>query len=69
MKTSIVEEACVFLHDAMQMMFAQYDEVIQTYVLETTKEMLADSIGLRSTIGSAQLCCLIFDFKVNVGIG
>jgi|GEM_PF-7113657 len=53
-RTRVVEVAGVFLHDAIQVTFAQYDEVIQTFTLETAQETLADSISLRRAIGSAQ---------------
>jgi len=53
-RTRVVEVAGVFLDDAIQVTFTQYDEVIPTFTLETAQGTLADSIGLRCAIGSTQ---------------
>jgi hypothetical protein len=44
----------VLLHDAIGMPFTEDDEVIQTFAPETAQEALADRIGLRRAIGSAE---------------
>ncbi len=54
-RSDVIEAAGVFLHDAIVMAFAQDDKVVQTFAPETAPEALADSIGLRPAIGSAEI--------------